>query len=506
MDVSQLDFSDPDIWYRYCYEHPTYTWQVEFAKELERAIDDHVARRLPIGAGFALVASRQAGKNEIIARVENRILAKYSGVGGSIVKSAPTARPQLHISKRRLKEKFSENPLTRRLDEWEEGYICRCGKMELVLLSAEPSANRVGHTASTALFLDETQNIDKDIFSRDLRPMCASTASPVVAAGTVWDNETLLQQFIDRFTELQKKLGRRMVFMADWERVGAENSDYRKFVTDQIDILGEDHPIILTQYRLIPIAALGRYLQPVDLQRMRGPHPRQGWPQDGQVYVAGVDLCGSDETDPTAQIVDPASRPGRDSTVVTIAQLRYKISKYSLRKVPMLDVVDHLWLPGMHPLEATDIIYRFVFDHWKCLRCAIDANGVGDSTAAIIKARRPDQVDAVKSTYTKASEMGLALLGGIKTGRYRVYRDDSPESKEHWLQMELCKRETRPGGVIRYYAPTTQQLVDGVSTPIHDDFVKSAAYCYHAAAMHLQSGVDDKWLSGGQDSYYDWEQ
>jgi len=62
-----------------------------YQAEVSRAIVG--ALRAGEGATITCMMARQMGKNELSARVEAYLLALYAGVGGQIVKAAPTFRP-----------------------------------------------------------------------------------------------------------------------------------------------------------------------------------------------------------------------------------------------------------------------------------------------------------------------------------------------------------------------------------------------------------------------------
>lgn len=500
-DVLQRIVDDPEAWYRCVYKTPCFPWQIEVASAVERLIDDTRARRVQPGLECALLVARQGGKNETTARLETRLLVKFQRIGGAIVKAAPTSKPQLHMNKVRLKE-VAANPLTAKAIQWEEGYIARLGNAHVDFLSAEPSANRVGHTAQLLLEVDETQDVIKDIYNRDFRPMCATTGAPALLCGTVWDLETLLEEKRELCRERQKKVGRQLLWEYDWQRVAEQrllfgDPTYRDFVLGEIDTLGETHPIILTQYRLIPVAALGRLVSDQDLVGMRGAYPRYFEPRQGCAYVAGVDLCGAAEQDMKEAILNVNASLKRDSTVVTIAEMRWRLTTNG-RKIPILRIVDHLYLPNLHPNDCADRIHQYVFDRWRCQYAVVDASGVGDNVAAMLAARRPEQVTPLKSNLSVASSLGFSLLGAIQTGRLQCYQDDGSDAAEQfWHQFRHCRRELRPGGYMKFAAPTTKTYLQsaGRNVDIHDDFVKSAAYCLRAAEQHLTSFTDPSWFT-----------
>lgn len=98
-----------------------------------------IARSVQQGWGltFTVLMSRQAGKNELSAYLEMLLLARSAVAGGTIVKCAPTFRPQVLNSLDRL---------ARRLDAagfggyWrrEHGYGIRLGNARALFFSAAP--------------------------------------------------------------------------------------------------------------------------------------------------------------------------------------------------------------------------------------------------------------------------------------------------------------------------------------------------------------------------------
>lgn len=503
--------TDLDFWYATVYKSPTYPWQVEICKAIEAAVDDALNGRASQSEELVVMCSRQAGKNETAARTEARLLMKRRVLGGKVVKCAPTWTPQLNISKDRLKE-VTARPLFqsgRDTFVWEEGRVLRCGNASLTLVSAEPSANKVGHTASLLLEADESQDICPTVYGRDFRPMVATTQAPTVLYGTAWSTDSLLEMKRQQARDRQRRLGKQLLFEADWQKVAACNENYRRHVEGEIAVYGAEHIIIRTQYGLESIEAAGRFIDPVWLRRMRGGHQRQFEPHPERFYVAGVDLCGYIEQDLQQALVKVGTdaREKRDSTVATVCELMYRWDAAANRRVPLLRVVDHLLMTGTHPIDCAEALYRFLFDRWQCISVVVDASGVGDAVAAMLEARRPNQVAALKSTVSEVSRLGYNLQGAIITERFKMYRDDdSVEAQEFWIQMGECRRELRENNQLRFAAPTTKQLhpVTGVKTDVHDDMVKSAAYAVEAAERHLARYVDDSVISGrDQEPYWD---
>ncbi|MHB8619197.1 MAG: hypothetical protein ACYDAG_06470, partial [Chloroflexota bacterium] len=77
--------------------------------EPARAIVDAVTHRR--GRSFTIMMARQMGKNELSAQLEAYLLYIYRRRGGTIVKAAPTFKPQLLNSKMRLERVLAGLPV-----------------------------------------------------------------------------------------------------------------------------------------------------------------------------------------------------------------------------------------------------------------------------------------------------------------------------------------------------------------------------------------------------------
>lgn len=457
----------------------------------ESLIDAAIRRdsRVPAGHSAVLIASRQAGKNETMARLEARMLCKYSSSIREAVKAAPVAKPTLHISKNRLKLVMNSklfHALPKNFVHWEEGYICKVGTARQVFLSCEPSAHRVGHTASLYLSVDEAQDVDSEVYSKDLRPMLLQTGAMTLISGTSWDKASLIEVERERARAAQKRLGIRLLYEYPWWRIAEENAFYGETTQAEIDKLGEDHPIVLTQYRLIPVDKMGSFLTEAGVRKLQGAHRRLSEPVPGRHYVAGIDWCGATEQDEADILRDPEKIQKRDSGVVTIGELIWNQNKLG-HKIPTVRVVDHLFFTARQPMDIIDEVFNFVFERWKCLYAVSDASGVGDMPSAVLATRRPNQVTPLKSSLSLVSTLGFNLLGAINTERFKIYSEESQTHRECMFQFRECRREMRSHGYMRFGAPEVKVQTDWslARVDVHDDFVKSASYCLDAA-MRLE--------------------
>ena len=193
------------------------------------------------GDTFAVMMSRQAGKNELSGQLEAYLLNLYQRQGGQIVKASPTFKPQTINSILRLTDRL-DNPWNKRRYRRREGYMVELGKARCLFFSADPSANVVGATADLLLEGDEAQSIQPHKWSKDFRPMGASTNVTTVLWGTAWTSDTLLAQTIQYLARLEAQDGRRRVFKYAIDRVAAEVPAYGQYVQGEIERLGRNHP------------------------------------------------------------------------------------------------------------------------------------------------------------------------------------------------------------------------------------------------------------------------
>jgi hypothetical protein len=290
------------------------------------AIYDSVVNKR--GLNLTVVMARQAGKNELSAQIELTLLAEFSHTSIDAIKAAPTFEPQCRISMSRLwMYAYQAGQLARR-----EASAIRIGHARVLFLSAEPSANVVGHTAGLLLEIDEAQDVDREKFEREFRPMASSTGATTVFYGTPWDDSSLLEQAVHHNIELQRRDGIQRHFAADWQEVAPHNATYARFVEAERQRLGENHPLFLTQYALKTVPGAGRLFTAAQRAQIAGHHARQHAPIEGETYVAGLDIGGG-------------QGDGRehDSTVLTIARAVYPPFE-ALVRAPRLEVVfSHGW-------------------------------------------------------------------------------------------------------------------------------------------------------------------
>lgn len=459
-----------EVWSRYVLTRPLRAYQWEAGQAVLGAMGE---RR---GGAITVMMSRQAGKNELSAQLEAFLLARNQLRSESMVKAAPTFKPQTVNSMLRLSG-LLDNPITAGRWRREHGYILRVGRSRIFFFSAAPDAQIVGATASLLLEVDEAQDVDPLRYDRDLSPMVASTGALRVLYGTAWDDQGLLYRQSALNRELEARDGVRRHFSYPWAIVAEHNPAYGAFVEAERERLGPDHPLFVTQYELREIGQEDRLFGSAALRGMRGDHPADESPGAG-VYVAGVDVAG-----PAEEVTDSLARertPRKDSTVVLIGRVAGHVAEPDEGYRPEaravgLEVVRAEWWTGRRHLDQVQDLVTLL-RRWGVSRVAVDATGLGSPLAEALGEALGDRVEAVRFSGAEKSELGYALLASAGTGRLRWYRHgpDDLAATEWWHEAECCRREVRPNRLMRWFVPKAAG---------HDDFISAAALLVRAGSM-----------------------
>ena len=438
-----------------------------YQREIALAVLDSVFGRK--GLTFSVEIARQGGKNELSAQLELLLLTLHMVEPKNLVKCSPTFKPQTLISMMRLKDRLNDAGFD---GIWsaEQGYIVRLGNARAIFLSADESANVVGNTAHILLEIDEAQDVSRDKYTKEFKPMGATTNVTTVHYGTTWDDATLLEEVKQANLEMERRDGLRRHFRYDWEEVAKYNPDYLAYVEGERERLGNDHPLFLTQYRLLPIHGGGGFLNAPQRAQLQGEHGRERRAEAGKIYIAGIDLAGEAEEGEGEYLRSLA--PRKDSTVVTIGELEF-LSTDDIIREPVIKVVEHYrWTGKKHPelyAQLVDILKNV----WRCRRVAVDATGVGEPVAAFLKKALGSRVMPFTFTQKSKSELGFSLLAAVNSGRLKVYKGDgSAEYREFWLEMERARSQYRASQTMNFYVDPAQG---------HDDFLMSLALVVEAA-------------------------
>jgi hypothetical protein len=334
-----------------------------------------------------------------------------------------------------------------------------------------------------------SQDVSKEKYTKEFRPMGSSSNVTTVHYGTTWDDSTLLEEIKQTNIELEKKDGIKRHFRYDWQEVAKYNPDYRRYVAGEKLRLGAEHPLFRTQYLLLPIRGGGGFLSRQQIVLMLGSHPRLQEPPDGKVpYIAGIDLAGEREQGTSLRGALAAKQSlndmrllrfarndgkgGQDSTVITIAQVDTMQRSHFNFVEPIVRVVEHYSWTGiphsqLYP-QIVDILKK-----WNCQRIVVDATGIGQPVASFLRAQLGSKVIPFTFTQKSKSDMGFELLSFVNSGRLKLYKQDgSTEYRETMFQLEKAKVQYRPNQTMNFYVDPSEG---------HDDFLMSLALVVEGA-------------------------
>lgn len=433
------------------------------------------------GRTFAVMMSRQAGKNETAAQIEAWLLNLYRRRGGTIVKAAPTFRPQALTSLLRLRSVLEGAPLPPA--RVESGHRLCCGRASIAFYSASPGASVVGATANILLEADEAQDIDPERWQKDFRPMAASTAATTVLWGTAWTAGTLLARTMASLEEQEACDGVRRVFRIPWDVVAEAVPAYGRYVRGEIARLGPGHPLIRTQYLLEELDTEAGLFTAATRALMRGSHARQQGPNEGHRYALLVDVAGGLDTAGGSGLPEGGASL-RDSTVATVVEITHPAGEpegAAPLSLPRYLVVNRYAWTGT-PLSTLAGTLAALAERWSVGHLVIDATGLGAGVASALAQRLGPRVIPFVFTSASKSRLGWTFLGLCNSGRFRDHcADGSPEQERFWREVAAARYALGegPGQSLRWGVP---------DRAIHDDYLVSAALCAALPETPLSTG------------------
>jgi len=456
---------------------PLYPFQIEIGNAILNSVLNN------LGLCFTVMVSRQSGKNQTSAAIESYLLCCMEE--GTIVKCAPTWKPQIVNSRLRLLS-MMENDFTSDRVFKSYGYMIGLAPSppqrrdqvgpRIMFFSAAEDAQVVGATASLLLEVDEAQDVSSQKFDRDFRPMASTTNATTVLYGTAWSDDTLLAMTRAHNLELEQQDGIKHHFEYTWRELASINPNYRKFVEAEIARLGPEHLTIRTQYELQPISGAGFLLNELQRHMIRGSHAWQWEPEDEDYIIAGIDIGGEEErTKPGEEMKSNK----RDSTVITIARVGY--NDLSL---PAIEVVHQYWWTGMKFPEQYAMIVELC-GVWGIRRLVVDRTGLGNMMASMLQAKMgEDRVIPFNFSRPSKSALTYDFLALVNSGRLKIYAPDEAPSEiyEECMKQLKLARYTIPGeGLLSMHV----QPHEG-----HDDFLISVALCCEAIKEFTQPAVE----------------
>jgi len=439
--------------------------------DLIKKVESHVSRR--DGEVMCIRQARQTGKNEEAAILHRRHLWKRQNHSSSQVwiRTAPTWVPQITNSKKRLRDLldltssniikhplFSRGKLIK-----EEGYIWRLKKASIEFISSGPHSNVVGATANVCLDMDEAHKVNKDKFDEDFAPMTASTSAAILLWGVAADGMDLIQYYHDHNIE-NNRPDLNIDLPCDLWMEGSPA--YARHVEARVRALGWDHPIIKTQYRLISVAAEGRFLSEKHVRALfDSDHEREMSPRDGSTYEFLIDVAASNEDNKNNDLEGDGDS-ATDSTIIWIYKVLQVVTPTGI--FPYIHVVNLHWFTGTN-LPTQDKEIKELIQFWRASKVTIDAIGVGRGLAeSLVEAFGEMVVNAYHATPTTVSQDCFDLLARLNHKSVLMFRNDgSEEYKEFERQCSWTKYASKEGKM---------KLTKPSGAKRHIDMVKALTY------------------------------
>jgi len=455
-----------------------------------------------LGWLFVIMISRQAGKNEISAFVQQYILLYgwYFGVPVSGVKFAPVHKPQVQASMDRLEGAATNDSgglagcaITRNIFRKSDGYKYHIGPPrdtnKWAFLSINPTANVASQTAFTLLEGDEAQDIDTAKWERDAQPMGAYKNATTVFWGVAWTKECHIYQAMTQAYEMERRIEARegyrpkLVMKVPAKRVIASgNENYRIFYENLVARLGPNHIAVKTQFDLEFIDSIGRFFDAEQVARIyANVYRMRVGPAPNGVYIFGLDVAGQEETPTTTEEV-AAGAHKRDATDLVIGEL--------LPDGTVIPCCLYQWVGKPHSSQREQVVA--ILRHWGVIGGSADGTGIGEPLAYHLIEKLPNaEIEAYKFKATgdeNKSKLGYLAYNYVSADWLKIPRRpvDDPQQADLWDELKwqlenlvrIAKKEQR----INWLVPATAKPRYDGHIP-HDDIVTAVFLLLRAAYM-----------------------
>lgn len=466
--------SDPGYHREHFYKQPLFPPQIETIK----LIEEHIDKRS--GKVITVRSSRQTMKNECSATVEERFLLRFQRCGGSIVKTAPTYRPQIVNSKRRLDKMLRLDPFVGRSGGYKEGYIKQLGLAEVNFLSGDANANVEGATASELLEIDEAHIIDKGKYEESFAPMTAFYSAPTVMWGVAACKEDLLYEQREFNKEHYPDLNLQFPAHIWCELLPA----YARHYEERKKKLGDDHPVILTQYDLVDIDSTGGFFSRWQvLNLFSGKHKRTLVRTDEKFILVTIDIAGEAEDGEDEGLEKGDSR--RDQTAALVWSVDWEKSQNDIPEIRLLDLYWWVGAPlseGPSGLPSQKVRLLKLLREWEADFTVVDARGVGEETASYL-VKNFGSVFPYKASQDSVSDDCYALLAYVNNDQVKLFQNDhSPDYEELTKQINHACREIRNHTKMAMVKPKG-------SSKKHIDMAKAMTYLRHGVEGYREYSI-----------------
>lgn len=387
----------------------------------------------------------------------------------SVIRTAPTYKPQIVNSKKRLREllkcdfhwniRHPSFPKGMKLSR-SEGYIWQVGNATVEFLSSGPQSNVVGATATEYLDMDEAHKIDKNKFDEDFAPFTANTNAATLLWGVAADGLDTLEWYRQKNIEDGHPEHN---FDYPCEVWMEGNPAYESHVNGRVKVLGWDHPIIKTQYRLIAVAHEGTFINAAQAEGFfKSEHQREERPRPGVQYEMLIDLAGGNEDFNPDDLLSGEEITKTDSSGIWIYEVTYE--RCGNQIFPILLIRNVYWWTGAKLASQQEEIERLIH-LWRPNKITVDGVGIGMQIAETLetkygKMEEGGMVTKYVATSTTISEDCFDLLARMNHDSIKMFQDDqSPEYKEVTRQVGWTRYASK-GGKMTLIKPKATKHID----------------------------------------------
>lgn len=457
--------------------------QPEMIKRVEKFVNAHE------GGVMTVRSARQTGKNELAAVLQKRHLAFNQGkpITSSWIRTAPTYSPQIVNSKRRLDQildlgdgKVIRNPMffDQKIKK-SEGYIYQVGNATVEFLSSGKQSNVVGATASECLDMDEAHKISKAKFDEDFMPFTASTNAATLLWGVAADEMDTLQAYVN-INEENKQSHLNLYYPCD---IWAEClPSYAAHLEGRVKALGWDHPIIKTQYRLIPVSHEGTFINAQQARNIfSSDHQRLLRPRPNKMYEMCIDIAAGNEDFNPDKLFDRLDTDSNESTnvdssVIWIYEVQDETCQNNM--FPVIHMVNLHWWTGVplsQQLEEMKELIRF----WRVQKVTVDAIGVGRQISEDLEQTfGPFMINKYVASSSTISDDCFDMLARFNYSAVKMFQNDGSQEYQEFERQVSWTKYASNNGRMTLAKPKSDK---------HIDMVKALTYIAQnkpSAAIH----------------------
>jgi hypothetical protein len=407
---------------------------------IARAVLDSVLHQR--GRVLTVEIASQGGARELSAQLECLLLTLHSRSGAHLVKVAPDP---VTAGWDRLRDRLQAGGVP---GLWsEQGCTIRAGKAEQHLLAPAQmgSLPKMGFRFLPLLEVANAQELEAEVYRRDLVPLAENDGTTIVLYGTPWNSESWFERLKQRNRQLAQADGVQRHFRVPWQEVARHSPLYGQYVARQRAQLGVEHPHFQTRYELRPLPVVGPLLTEAQRRGMQGGHQRGRVSRHGANVVASVRLCQTARQQELTSAPSLVAVSGM-TVVTTVAEL----TPGDANGQGTLRVVDHRRWRGTNMADATIALISLLSEQWPCERVVVEAPAGQTQLAAQLSVALPSAVvEGCAGGQQEDSAMAMSWLTAVNSRRVQLYAaDGSSEYRALRHELESARAVTRPGGVL----------------------------------------------------------